>query len=118
MKGKVLILGVAVAVAAVVVCGIAFGPSWMTKRKAQEQISAQLVDPASAQFRNLRLVKGNKGVTLVCGEVNAKNKMGGYTGFKGFYVEDAEHGIALIDPGADPEVLPGILWWQYQQFCE
>jgi len=45
-------------------------------------------DPASAQFRNVRAVD----LTLqdgtqdrrVCGEVNGKNQMGGYVGFKLF----------------------------------
>lgn len=47
------------------------------KQKAQIEVAAQkvkesLLDSDSAKFRNQ---KGN------CGEVNAKNRMGGYTGF-------------------------------------
>lgn len=38
-----------------------------------------LIDPASAQFRNL---KG------YCGEINSKNKLGGYVGFQKFIVLD------------------------------
>lgn len=44
---------------------------------AQEIVKNELIDPASAQF------KSQKGF---CGEVNSKNKMGGYVGFKRFIV--------------------------------
>lgn len=42
-------------------------------------VKSTLKDPESAEFRN---VKG------YCGEVNAKNSYGGYTGFDKFYVSD------------------------------
>ena len=48
---------------------------------AKRVVSNELKDPESAQFRNLRI----NGVDL-CGEVNAKNSFGGYTGFKRFWV--------------------------------
>lgn len=61
-------------------------------------VLAQLNDPDSAQFRNLKYV-GNwtaKG-GLLCGQVNAKNAMGGYVGYSWFEaslksvsIEDAE----------------------------
>lgn len=50
--------------------------------KGQEAVLAKLKDPRSAEFRNLRpAVTG----LYLCGEVNAKNSYGGYTGFKKFY---------------------------------
>jgi len=42
-------------------------------KEIEDKVRALAFDPESAQFRNQ---KGN------CGEVNAKNKFGGYTGFK------------------------------------
>lgn len=42
-----------------------------------------LSDPGSAQFRNEHIVKNGDALVL-CGEVNAKNQMGGYTGFVRF----------------------------------
>lgn len=45
------------------------------QRKARELVTARLKDPESAQFRNQ---------AGICGEVNAKNSFGGYTGFKRF----------------------------------
>jgi hypothetical protein len=61
--------------------------------KARQAVQARLKDPESAQFRNLRETStGN-----VCGEVNARNEMGGYTGFKQFIVSDS--GGAIIEGG-------------------
>lgn len=48
--------------------------------KAKEQVSLILIDPSSAQFRNIQTVKD----TFVCGEVNGKNRFGGYVGFQPF----------------------------------
>lgn len=42
-------------------------------------------DPQSVQFRKLRGVKDAKEHEGLCGEMNAKNSYGGYTGFKSFY---------------------------------
>jgi len=50
------------------------------KEQAQRAVLNLLKDPGSAQFRNVRKTKPG----FVCGEVNAKNGMGGYVGFKQF----------------------------------
>lgn len=52
----------------------------------RKPVIAQLSDPESAQFRNERLV-GEWTVisSILCGEVNSKNKLGGYTGFAPFF---------------------------------
>lgn len=120
MKGKTLAIGIAFVTVAVAIIAIsvAYAPQLLVKRKAMEKIRSQLVDPSSAEFRNLRVVKGRKGIDMVCGEVNAKNKLGGYVGFKDFYFEDEENGVVLIDPGPDALVLPGILWWQHKEYCK
>lgn len=47
--------------------------------EAMAAVSKDLKDPSSAQFRNVRIKGGH-----VCGEVNAKNAMGGYVGFQRF----------------------------------
>lgn len=46
----------------------------------QNKIKARMNDPESAQFRNVYV----SSLSLVCGEVNAKNGFGGYTGFQRF----------------------------------
>jgi len=50
------------------------------KESVESQVKRDLRDPWSAQFRNLRVLESG----LICGEVNAKNAYGAYTGFEGF----------------------------------
>jgi len=50
------------------------------KKQWMEQVVADFYDPSAAQFRNLR-----QNYRALCGEVNGKNKMGAYVGFKRFY---------------------------------
>lgn len=50
--------------------------------RAREAVAEKLTDPSSAQFRNERSKKDG----WVCGEVNSKNAMGGYVGFKRYTV--------------------------------
>jgi hypothetical protein len=69
--------------------------------RAQKAVLKKLRDPESARFRNVRSV-GDQGVLgeVICGEVNAKNAMGGYVGFRKFhYSEKVDGGKALI-PGS------------------
>lgn len=47
-------------------------------------IQSVLVDPNSADFKDMVFVRDTDGTAYACGEVNSKNRMGGYTGYKGF----------------------------------
>lgn len=49
----------------------------------KKKVKDTLKDPQSAQFRNIQFIKSSNSL---CGEVNAKNSMGGYVGFKSFGV--------------------------------
>lgn len=58
-----------------------------TQQSAVEKIvRAQLKDPESARFQNIRQV----GRGEICGQVNAKNAFGGYVGFQHFWLKDIE----------------------------
>lgn len=64
-----------------------------------------LKDPGSAQFRNIQKPKKfwGKSLTLnpywlICGEVNAKNSFGGYTGFDVMAVRQSPDGTIDILP--------------------
>lgn len=57
--------------------------------RARSELKLKLYDAESAQFRNEKVFKVN-GTTLVCGEINAKNRLGGYSGFQPFVVQDGE----------------------------
>lgn len=52
---------------------------------AELAVRQQLRDPESAEFRDVR-VRHTNGSTAVCGQVNAKNGFGGYTGYTDFIV--------------------------------
>jgi hypothetical protein len=58
---------------------------WIAIPKAREAMQAQLRDPESAEFRNERFTNSR----TLCGEVNAKNGMGGYTGFERYFTTGA-----------------------------
>lgn len=51
--------------------------------KGKESVASNLLDPSSAMFRNLQVKSFAEGYVL-CGEVNAKNRYGGYVGFQPF----------------------------------
>lgn len=50
---------------------------------AEARISERMKDPGSVQFRGVAIYTG-AGSPVVCGEVNAKNSFGGYSGFQPF----------------------------------
>jgi len=51
---------------------------------AERAVKASLSDPDSAQFKDVYANYTVKFGVVACGQVNAKNKMGGYAGFKRF----------------------------------
>ena len=61
-------------------------PDYLEIKKAQAVVEKNLNDPDSAIFRNAVVARESipdKGIeyVYVCGEVNAKNRMGGYVGY-------------------------------------
>ncbi|MCW8041132.1 hypothetical protein [Acinetobacter entericus] len=72
-------------------------------KKIEDKIKAEAFDAASAQFRNQ---KGN------CGEVNAKNRFGGYVGFKR-YIYDPKTDYVRVEgdaTGYTPSIVIDALW--------
>jgi hypothetical protein len=63
-----------------------------------------LTDPNSAQFRELHAYPAAGTPAAVCGEVNAKNRMGGYNGFQRFIFRVAVDKVELA-PGTDQQAL-------------
>ena len=85
-------------------------PSTLTRsqiNQVQETVKYGLIDPDSASFRNVRAIdmKLADGTTYksVCGEVNSKNRMGGYVGFTPFkgHMESSQFKLDYVDgPGS------------------
>ncbi len=101
MRGEIIAAIVALAI------GVSAGAAPKAKAKAKppahaaeiaqakRAVAESLKDPASVQFRDIRVVKYGFGV-LVCGQYNAKNGYGGYVGFGPFVVSEGE----MLDPTA------------------
>jgi hypothetical protein len=75
-------------------------PSPMVAR-AKRIIAERLIDPDSLQLRNTRVVTATingRSQTLICGEFNSKNRLGGYVGFKSFvYEPTALRGVLTLE---------------------
>jgi hypothetical protein len=68
-------------------------------KAAKEAVLDQLIDPQSAQFTNVRKL----GSFAVCGEVNSKNRLGGYVGRRKFiaFVQNDSNVDATISDSDD-----------------
>lgn len=64
------------------------------QRLARDFVSKSLKDPGSAEFRNQ---------SRLCGEVNAKNSFGGYTGFRRFMAANENMVVFEGDGRMEPE---------------
>ena len=92
-----ILIGAMIAVAGIMVAAWdRIEPLVSGEHKAQEAVRAQLKDPSSAIFRNVRRVGSG-----YCGEVNAKNSYGGYAGFEAFHAfkpVDGSDWTAILTP--------------------
>lgn len=83
---------------------------------AKQAILNKLVDPESARWGDFYTVTGEDGGPLICGAVNAKNRMGGYDGMTGFtYEPKASRAILLFSGRTDPDA--GIAIRLYRAHC-
>lgn len=112
MKGAPLAIAGLLAVAAMALAfnqyssGV-FGPSAEEQliARAQIKVADRFKDPESAKFRKLR---ADADLRQVCGEVNAKNSYGAYTGYAPFlYLADT---VDISDPDGEPSI-------GYMSFC-
>ena len=70
---------------------------------AKRSLEYSLIDSESAKYRNLRTIIDDSGRVYLCGEINSKNRMGGYVGFKLFKYSREEGGrIGYFCPGENP----------------
>lgn len=69
--------------------------------KGQKIVKFSMNDPDSAVFRKLFL-NTYRGTKMMCGEVNGRNRMGGYVGYTRFYVNlDDDMSTPFFDDNAD-----------------
>lgn len=93
---------IALAIVGVIVAGV-FGWRAYLVHELRKPVLAELNDPDSAKFRNEWLASGwsvwSVKHGILCGEVNAKNRMGGYVGYVKFSTLDGMADIANDDLG-------------------
>jgi hypothetical protein len=76
---------------------------------SQDGVRSRLKDPDSAEFRNVGYYSGGEeGASAVCGEVNAKNSFGGFTGFERFVALGKD--IAFLESDVAPSEFAKV--WQ------
>lgn len=94
IEKRVRLTAVQVVICALCACEKSDPPEAKAIERAKELVSQSLIDPQSVQYRNVKAL--SEGV--VCGEVNAKNRLGGYAGFRPF-VYNGEHlsGLTIDD---------------------
>lgn len=59
--------------------------------KAEKLAADSILDPSSAQFRNVQVGLADH----VCGEINGKNRQGGYAGFLRFIVNTTSGSVSI-----------------------
>lgn len=94
--GKLIITGAGLALAAALGTYV-WQHSFSSEAQARKTVAPLLHDPSSAQFRNLRAKNG-----FLCGEVNGKNRLGAYVGFRPF-ASIPEHGPSSVTIANDGE---------------
>jgi hypothetical protein len=78
--------------------------------KLKSEMASTLKDPDSVKFRGLTAYKlyetSSSKADVLCGEVNAKNSYGGYSGFKRFV--KVSNSVKLVVPGTSYQFSGGI----------
>lgn len=82
------------------------------EERARSFVVRDFIDPGSAQFRNI--VSTDRCVT---GEVNAKNRLGGYTGYTPFYF-NAEKGYGRVEPYFNDDTVSVLIRFDERQKYE
>ncbi len=88
--------------------------------RVKDSVRSKLSDPESAKFRNLHKYiltdKLKEQRVYVCGEVNARNGFGGYTGYKRFFFIIEKDGKEDVIFGEDMSPLipeeAMAMWWR------
>lgn len=75
-----------------------------------EMIARGLRDPESVRWRGVYTANSQQGETMLCGELNARNAYGAYTGYRKFWINRATGENRIAD--SDGDGLPP-LWAHY-----
>jgi hypothetical protein len=65
--------------------------------EAKDVLGEVMLDPTEILTRNLRRGSDGAGGEAICGEVNGKNRLGGFVGFKSFVAVTGDEPVVLLD---------------------
>lgn len=74
------------------------------ENEAKARVLKQMFDPTAATFKNVHTYKKNDGGWTVCGDVNGKNRFGGYVGYERFVVVDSNPEVFLEHGKGDSDL--------------
>jgi hypothetical protein len=106
-------LAASAVLAALAACEFIPGTEDNLERRARLAAASLLIDPSSAIFLDVR-----RAGDAVCGELNARNRMGAYVGFSRFIVDTGtwraaiEPGVEAAAAGAEAERSAFLRLWQ------
>jgi hypothetical protein len=69
--------------------------------EAKKETVASFFDPDSAAFRSLQVTSRSGAGRNLCGEVNGKNRMGGFVGYRRFYTPYSAKDSTFLKPSLD-----------------
>lgn len=78
-----------------------------TIARAKAVLKSHLHNPSSVRFIRVRLEDADSPRPTVCGDVEARNASGKYTGFQRFYVKGGDVGIEPRTNAAEKRAYPG-----------
>lgn len=67
---------------------------WIEKGK--DAVKMRLKDPDSAAFKKVYFSRGKRGIPMVCGQVNAKNGFGGFSGFE-YFISGTTENLTFLE---------------------
>lgn len=110
---KKLIAATAISVAILVIGGVSYRA--FLAKAIQAPLVEAAVDPESVRFRHVKMV-GDWTVrgTMMCGEMNARNRTGGYEGFQKFAILGADAPVLADDEMVDAmcsALSTPVPWW-------
>jgi hypothetical protein len=85
--------------------------------EAKAAMSRKLVDPESVRFTDIFSVSTPEEGPIVCGMLNSKNQMGGYTGARGFIYQPRSKLATLMLSGASDSDYKGQNAATYCVYC-
>lgn len=85
--------------------------------QAKVLVAERMRDPESTRFKpEYTAYKTSAGDTIVCGTVNAKNAMGGYVGYRPFYVRIRNGAVAALQVPSETDTY-GITLSEIKKAC-